>query len=235
MSYSKKLNDFKKKVIEKIYSIMKIKKEKLNIDFGKMLRSELVFILSEFKTEEKNVRIASIIEIIHNSAIIIDDIVDDETERRGKKPLNKYIGDKKAYLISSIMIIKAIKNIFKNDLIGKAFIKIIERMILSEIDKKNYITTCYNKTGLLFVAPILAIIEKYNYDTLRKIYYILKHIGILYQIKDDIIDKDSNMDEKFLSDKLKYYRNLIEDKIKSLEIKSIKENLKTFIDKIVKA
>jgi len=223
------LEDFKERVKENIFKVLKI--ENFKIKFGKMIRSELVFLINN-KIGENQIKTASIIEIIHNSSLIIDDIVDNEKERRNEKSLYTIIGDKKSYLFASYMIIKAIKESLMSKLETKIFLKVMERMTKSEIKQnKNYIGLCYHKTGGLFSSTILSRDEIYK-NFPKKLYNILKMIGILYQIRDDITDNDSDMPLNYLKEKYNEYMDKIKYEIEKIEDEVLKNNIKVFLKRI---
>lgn len=97
-------HSFKKK--ETIYLLKKL------IRKGKGIRGSLVYIINEIfklKIKENNLfYLAVFFEIIHSSLLIHDDIMDNDTLRRGEKTINFYYQEK-------------FKNIKTDDLIGKNF------------------------------------------------------------------------------------------------------------------
>ena len=182
------------------------------INEGKLIRPQLVYFFGKhFGIKEKNILdMAFIVEGIHNASLFIDDIIDDNPIRRGKPSLFQLKGDKKAISFSLLLISRIIKKINKNypPLLNLA-LKIFEKMSKSEIsyiNKKNYIKLCYQKTATLFIfsciAPYLSLgWNKVKISDLKKIYNFSKYLGILFQIRDDIIDEDLDIELSFLEKK----------------------------------
>lgn len=175
---------------------------------GNFLRPILCIIsYSFFKNDfERIFKYALGLEMIHNSLLIYDDIMDNASLRRGYETMHKKFGYNQAILLGNSLLMKSYQlfsNLeplkFKNVLceISYMIMKICEgqQMDISfekikNITLKQYLNMIINKTAS-FIASSLkigAIIGNCNKKNANYLYNIGKYIGIAYQIKDDLIN-----------------------------------------------
>ena len=89
------------------------------LDGGKRVRSVIMISLyqhltNDYSKPEYLMDMALFIELIHSSSLILDDIMDKDIERRGKKALYIVHGETYAILVSIQMIALALKKMFKS-------------------------------------------------------------------------------------------------------------------------
>ena len=193
-------SDFvKEKTVSDLYShIFKSK--------GKKLRARLCLISS---SRNKNIKLsnrikhAAIIELLHTATLVHDDVVDNSPTRRGIKSVNNIwtnahgvlIGDyiySKAFIymvdIGNNKILKELSNA-TNDISQGELIQLdaINNLNIS-LNKLKKIS--YFKTGRLFEAAAKtgAILINANDSYIENISDCAKNLGILFQIKDDMLD-----------------------------------------------
>ena len=193
-------SDFvKEKTVSDLYShIFKSK--------GKKLRARLCLISS---SRNKNIKLsnrikhAAIIELLHTATLVHDDVVDNSPTRRGIKSVNNIwtnahgvlIGDyiySKAFIymvdIGNNKILKELSNA-TNDISQGELIQLdaINNLNIS-LNKLKKIS--YFKTGRLFEAAAKtgAILINANDSYVENIGDCAKNLGILFQIKDDMLD-----------------------------------------------
>ena len=180
---------------------------------GKRLRAQLSLIASSpnKRKNKSRLKLASIIELLHTATLIHDDVVDQSQTRRGVKSVNNVwsnthgvlIGDyiySKAFIlmvqIGDIKILKELANA-TND-ISKGELIQIDALQNTSITLSKLENISYYKTGRLFEAAaksgaMLANKDK-KYET--NISKCAKNLGILFQIKDDLLDY--SLDEKVI-------------------------------------
>jgi len=193
---------------------------------GKRLRAQLSLIASSpnKRKNKSRLKLASIIELLHTATLIHDDVVDQSQTRRGVKSVNNVwsnthgvlIGDyiySKAFIlmvqIGDIKILKELANA-TND-ISKGELIQIDALQNTSITLSKLENISYYKTGRLFEAAaksgaMLANKDK-KYET--NISKCAKNIGILFQIKDDLLDY--SLDEKVIGKPV--FQDLKEGKI----------------------
>lgn len=186
---------------------------------GKRFRPYLVFAtLKSFGIEpEKGLSVASAIEMIHTYSLIHDDLptMDDDDYRRGKLTNHKVHGEAAAILAGDNLLTESF-NLLSNDESLPADIRIqLVQVIASSagqegmiggqmldidaegksISMDELVMIHRHKTGKLISAPIesAAIIAGADKETKAPLLRFAEYLGILFQIRDDILDVEGNM------------------------------------------
>ena len=174
---------------------------------GKLVRPAYTLLFSTFGEDHDPNRaraFAAAIEILHMATLIHDDVIDDSPKRRGQttiqskygKDVAVYAGD---YLFTvSFKLLTDYSNSMKQMQINT---KGMERILMGEIDQmhlrynqkitvRNYLTQISGKTAQLFaLACYSGALEGGQSERFaRNCYYIGSHIGMAFQIMDDILD-----------------------------------------------
>lgn len=185
---------------------------------SKRIRALLIFIFSavfkDNKSEDVILKLAGIVELIHNATLIHDDIIDDSEKRRGEASLNYKFDSKLAVIAGDYMLSIAFKELYKlnNDDVIAAFTEAIEGMCLGEINQyfekgkvpsiEQYIEKSKAKTANLFEAALVSLfylLGKREY--IAQIKSFAENFGIAFQIKDDLINVlKSDISKPVLSD-----------------------------------
>lgn len=147
--------------------------------------------------------LAGAIELIHTATLLHDDVVDCSERRRGSLTVNQTWGNQEAILVGDFLYTRAFQIMVSvND------IRILTLMsdttnIISEgevgqlLNKKNfkiseneYLSIIKCKTAQLFAASasIGAILANSNVDIYNAVIKYGMHIGIAYQLIDDVLD-----------------------------------------------
>ena len=170
---------------------------------GKKIRANLSLIASSKKINKNRIKLASVIELLHTATLVHDDVVDNSPLRRGVKSVNNIwtnshgvlIGDyiySKAFMymvdIGNEKILRELANatndISQGELIQLDAVKNFD-ITLNKLKKISYF-----KTGRLFEASAKtgAINANANKAFISNISECAKYLGILFQIKDDLLD-----------------------------------------------
>ena len=221
---------------------------------GKLLRPALVLLSAKSVngtgTMDYNslIKLATVVEFIHSSSLIHDDIIDETDYRREQISLNKQFGNQAAVLIGDIInsqfmsILATLENVsYKTRImILELFSKTIKKMCLGEIYeqriKRNkinptmneYLEIIKNKTASLMSASCLC--GAYMGGANKKECEVLKkyglYFGLAFQIADDCHDNDSIYNSKEdLIEKAEEYVRQAETEINKLNHMFIKQNL----------
>lgn len=78
---------------------------------GKMIRPGLVLLAGEAvgKITDKHIRIAAIMEMIHNATLLHDDVIDEGQRRRGQATVNSLWGNESAVLLGDFLLSKVFR------------------------------------------------------------------------------------------------------------------------------
>lgn len=169
-------------------------------------KSEIFFI-------EDIAKAAAILELIQMSSLIHDDVLDHSANRRNKSTLNSLRGNRFAILMGDYLVAQSLKNcyqlvhhaerIFDSDIMY-SFLESISKLILGEIQQNNfnenlegkedaiksYFEIVENKTASLFslACSVGSKIGSNNAGHAEALREFGHHIGIAYQIIDDLRD-----------------------------------------------
>ena len=175
---------------------------------GKKIRAKLNLISSSTNKHKDRYKLASIIELLHTATLVHDDVVDNSPTRRGIESVNNLwtnshgvlIGDyiySKAFILMVEMenmkileeLAAATNDISQGELIQLDAIKNLD-ISLNKLKKISYF-----KTGRLFEAAARtgAILAKSNNSYINNISESAKNLGILFQIRDDLLDYSINL------------------------------------------
>lgn len=186
---------------------------------SKKIRPSLIFLFAkamDIEITDKIYHLACCVELIHNSTLIHDDILDNADIRRGKISLNKKLGNNLSMLAGDILLSAALKELVKCSSIEAVnhFSKSLYLMCKGEINQNfnigkipsisKYIEKSEYKTAELFKAPLISlciISSGQNTFETDRIYSFAKNFGIAFQIKDDLLNVlKTDKTKPFMSD-----------------------------------
>ncbi len=202
------LLDFEKFFEEALYdhikSIHRINKYILK-QKGKKVRPILVFLTAKLigKTNEKTIQAAGFLEMLHNATLIHDDVIDESNERRGLLTINAFWNNKTAVLIGDYMLSNSLMQAIKTkdygllEIISELGKQLTAGEILQmdksktlDITEETYYSIIDKKTAVLFslCAKAGGISVGATPEQLKKLEDLGTHLGMAFQIKDDIFD-----------------------------------------------
>ena len=176
---------------------------------GKKMRARLSLIASSVKNHKDRFKLASVIELLHTATLVHDDVVDNSSVRRGVKSVNNVWTNSHGVLIGDYIYSKAFilmveignKNILEelanatNDISQGELIQLDAiRNIKISLNKLKKIS--YFKTGRLFEAAARtgAMLSSSNRNYINNVSECAKNLGILFQIRDDMLDYSSDLE-----------------------------------------
>jgi octaprenyl-diphosphate synthase len=177
---------------------------------GKRIRPALVLLSAKAcdSINESTHRGASLVEILHTATLIHDDVVDESDTRRGFPSINAVWKNKIAVLMGDYMLAKGLLlSLDNNDF---QFLKItsdaVRRMSEAEIlqikksrdldiDEATYLKIISDKTASLFATccEIGATSAVSNIPTHTQMRTFGENLGMVFQIRDDLLDYTSRM------------------------------------------
>lgn len=184
---------------------------------GKRLRPKMVLSI----TGEVGLDVAIALEFIHTYSLVHDDLpsMDDDDFRRGKPTLHKAFNESTAILIGDLLLTLAFQLLSESKLSPELIVKtiqivtnhiggngLIEGQFLdleakrSSLEWQEYQYIALRKTGDLFTTALVcgAHIKNLNEVEIAIYAQIGQTYGLLYQIKDDVEDKNSPFSPEIL-------------------------------------
>lgn len=173
---------------------------------GKRLRPLFVILTAQYFGihNEQIVRFASIMELIHMSSLIHDDVNDNSDLRRSQKTLNSQFGNDVAVHIGDYILIEALKRVYDfpqyHSLLSilsdtaiemsKGEVAQINSMYAIDENIESYYYRIERKTALLIAVCCQtgAILCNASPEKVQKFYDFGYHLGMAFQIKDDLMD-----------------------------------------------
>lgn len=179
---------------------------------GKRLRPILVLLSAGLfgRIEAHHHQLAAIVELIHTSTLLHDDVVDESSKRRGQSTANALFGNAASVLVGDFVysrtfqMMVAIQNMRVMEVLSNATNVIAEGEVLqllnvnnADISDDDYLKVIHYKTAKLFEAAtqLGAIISKANAEDETALSLYGMHLGTAFQLVDDILDLSGNSDE----------------------------------------
>jgi Geranylgeranyl pyrophosphate synthase len=176
---------------------------------GKQMRPLLVFLTAKLNgnISEPTFVAATLIELLHTASLVHDDVVDDAHERRGALSVNALWNSKIAvlvgdYMLSMGLLISVEKSRYDMlEIVSEAVKSMAEGELLQlqkarklNIREEDYYKIIISKTAALIAACTAtgarSVTE--DQDAIQLMRDFGENIGIAFQIRDDILDYESN-------------------------------------------
>lgn len=171
---------------------------------SKGIRSSLVDALNVWLQvpEKKLVIIKNVIEMLHNSSLILDDIEDDSTLRRGKTVTHNIFGTAQAINSANFLYVSAVQaiNMLKSQEAMNVMLEELENLFLGQSwdlywkfhlkwpTNGEYFAMIDSKTGAMFsmlvrlMQAVSPIISRYNFE------HLVRLVGRFFQVRDDYLN-----------------------------------------------
>ncbi len=159
---------------------------------------------------EQHVSVAAIIEFIHTSTLLHDDVVDESTLRRGKETANALFGNQASVLVGdflysrSFQMMVALNKMRVMQVLADATNIIAEGEVLQlmnvndpDTTEQSYLQVIYCKTAKLFEAAtqLAAVIAEQPAAIEQAMKAYGMHLGTAFQLIDDVLDYQADADE----------------------------------------
>jgi len=167
---------------------------------GKRLRPMLVMLAGHAVggSGPEHHQLAAIIEFIHTSTLLHDDVVDESSLRRGRSTANALWGNAPSVLVGDFLYSRSFQLMVELDrmpvmqILADTTNRIAEGEVLQLLHVHNE-----RKTAVLFAAGtrLGALASGVDEATQQALYDYGMHLGYAFQIADDVLDYSANADE----------------------------------------
>ena len=179
---------------------------------GKRLRPLLAVLAARALGYQGNdhISVAAIIEFIHTSTLLHDDVVDESTLRRGKQTANAVFGNQASVLVGdflysrSFQMMVALDNMRVMHILADATNVIAEGEVLQlmnvndpDTTEQSYMQVIYCKTAKLFEAAtqLAAVVAQQSKEIEDSMKLYGMHLGTAFQLIDDVLDYQADATE----------------------------------------
>jgi all-trans-nonaprenyl-diphosphate synthase len=175
---------------------------------GKRIRPAIILLVSQatlnnYVIDTEHKRLAEITEIIHTASLVHDDIIDEGLTRRGVTTVHSIFSTKIAVLAGDFLFAQS--SWYLANLHDLEVVKTISKVIIdfaegeirqgliifdSTMSVNQYIEKSFYKTASLIAASCksASILSKVILEQQNACYLYGKHLGLAFQIIDDILD-----------------------------------------------
>jgi len=171
---------------------------------GKMLRSGLVLLAGGCcgKITDEHIRVAAIVEMIHNATLLHDDVIDEGQKRRGLPTINSLWGNESAVLLGDFLLSRAFKMCAELEpqvarVIAATAIRVCEGELRQVSQRQNwqlseseYIDIITEKSAALFSSCCYlgGLLARASETQVQSLADFGLNAGIAFQITDDLLD-----------------------------------------------
>ncbi len=171
---------------------------------GKMLRPGLVLLAGGCcgKITDEHIRVAAIVEMIHNATLLHDDVIDEGQKRRGLPTANSLWGNESAVLLGDFLLSRAFKMCAELEpqvarVIAATAIRVCEGELRQVSQRRNwqlseseYIDIITEKSAALFsgCCYLGGLLARESKAQVQSLAVFGLNAGIAFQITDDLLD-----------------------------------------------
>jgi len=208
------LADNLKQLVGNDHPILSLAAEHLFGAGGKRIRPAIVLLVSRATMQHSEItprhrRLAEITEMIHTASLVHDDVVDESEKRRGVSTVHSIFGNRVAILAGDFLFAQA--SWYLANLNNLDVVKLLSEVIMdlatgeiqqgvnrfkAEISIETYLQKTYYKTATLFAnsSKAAGILSEVSPETAENLYEYGRHLGLAFQIVDDVLDFTSSTD-----------------------------------------
>lgn len=179
---------------------------------GKRIRPLITVLAAKAAGAESNEHhtLAAIIEFIHTSTLLHDDVVDESTMRRGRETANALFGNQASVLVGDFLYSRSFQMMV--DLNSMRVMQVLSdatnRIAQGEVQQlmncndpetteESYFDVIYGKTARLFEAgtELAAALACDNESIITALQQYGKYLGTAFQLADDIMDYSADSED----------------------------------------
>lgn len=182
---------------------------------GKRVRPAIVLLVSRATLPDQEItsrhrRLAEITEMIHTASLVHDDVVDEAELRRGVPTVHSSFGNRIAVLAGDFLFAQSswylanLDNLEVVKLLSQVIMDLAEGEIQQGLNRfstnlsiEAYLEKSYYKTASLIAnsSKAAAVLSEVSDTLTSNLYAYGRHIGLAFQIVDDILDFTGSTDE----------------------------------------
>jgi len=181
---------------------------------GKRIRPAIVLLVSRAIMLEQDItprhrRLAEITEMIHTASLVHDDVVDESNIRRGVPTIHSLVGNRIAILAGDFLFAQS--SWYLANLDNLEVVKLLSEVIMdlasgeiqqglsrfdTDISIESYLEKSYYKTASLIAnsSKAAGLLGEVSPEIADHLYNYGRHLGLAFQIVDDILDFTSTTD-----------------------------------------
>ncbi|BAZ39868.1 solanesyl diphosphate synthase [Calothrix sp. NIES-4101] len=181
---------------------------------GKRIRPAIVLLISRATMLQKDItqrhrRLAEITEMIHTASLVHDDVVDESDVRRGVPTIHSLFGNRIAVLAGDFFFAQSSWHLANLD--NLEVVKLLSQVLMdfsvgeiqqglnrfdTSISLETYLKKSYYKTASLIAnsSKAAGVISEVSSEIAEHLYEYGNHLGLAFQIVDDILDFTSSTD-----------------------------------------
>jgi all-trans-nonaprenyl-diphosphate synthase len=181
---------------------------------GKRIRPAIVLLISRATMLEQDItsrhrRLAEITEMIHTASLVHDDVVDESNMRRGVPTIHSLVGNRIAILAGDFLFAQS--SWYLANLDNLEVVKLLSEVIMdmasgeiqqglsrfnTDISIESYLEKSYYKTASLIAnsSKAAGLLGEVSPETADHLYNYGRHLGLAFQLVDDILDFTSTTD-----------------------------------------
>lgn len=178
---------------------------------GKRIRPALLLLTAKMlgTVSPTVIRLAAVIEFIHNATLVHDDIIDGADTRRGRPSANSHWGNSMTVLAGDWLYMQSFAVALgeKNFDVLNTLIEITQKMVegellqltllgKSQITEQQLLDVVERKTAYLFsgCTKLPALAAGMNHGSAERLAEVGKSLGMAFQLIDDLLDLTSSKD-----------------------------------------
>lgn len=181
---------------------------------GKRVRPAIVLLLSRATLANQDItakhrRLAEITEMIHTASLVHDDVIDEAELRRGVPTVHSSFGNRIAVLAGDFLFAQSswylanLDNLAVVKLLSQVIMDLAEGEILQGLNRfdtslsiEAYLEKSYYKTASLIAnsSKSAGLLSGVSPEMAQNLYSYGRHIGLAFQIVDDILDFTGSSD-----------------------------------------
>ena len=172
---------------------------------GKLMRPILILLAAKKYgvVNEAVLHAAVSLEMLHTASLVHDDVVDESGERRGQSSLNALMDNKAAVLVGDYLLSTSLQhaamagNLRVVELVARlgqtlsdGELQQLSNVKSDKISENQYFEVIRSKTASLFAvcAEVGALLSGASEEEIRRLEEFGTHVGICFQIRDDVFD-----------------------------------------------
>jgi len=171
---------------------------------GKMLRPGMVLLAGKCfgPLTDQHIRVAAIVEMIHDATLLHDDVIDEGHKRRGVPTVNCLWGNESAVLLGDLVLSQVFRMAADLEapsarIVGQTAVRVCEGELRQVIQKSNwrlseaeYIDIITDKSAVFFsgCCRLGALLAQAGEDQIEALARFGLWAGIAFQITDDLLD-----------------------------------------------
>lgn len=179
---------------------------------GKRIRPAMLLMMAKALGYEGSLHhlMAAVIEFIHTSTLLHDDVVDESDMRRGAATANAVFGNAASVLVGDYLYSRSFEMMVEADsmrimqIMSEATTVIAEGEVLqllnvhdSNVDFDRYMNVIKSKTAKLFEAAtrVAAVLAGADKETEQQAALYGTHVGTAFQVIDDVLDYSGSAED----------------------------------------